>query len=187
MLTLMLIGVTLWEYKIALVGVVLYLWSAQLVECVQRIINWFRGIRWRKPLVPVQEDEERLEGIPVREIVAFVIKHDGFPTLPAKQWFQVRNERLQAIAQRLEDIGILQRWPNNSRVLAEWIRENLKRGEIDITKKPSPTLVKVSATEMKYIENPLIYAEKAPEKDTGNGREMSEKTERIVQENPELA
>lgn len=77
----------------------------------------------------IEPDEVTLEGVPVIELVDFLIRNRNFireGENGARATFGLRMERYQRLAGNLERVGILVRGENNSRIIApEWTRQTL--------------------------------------------------------------
>lgn len=86
----------------------------------------FIGIDDTQELAEESESQEMIEGIPVNELIAHLIKFRSFKRTEVEAKFWIARHRFTEIADKLESIWILSRGENNARVL------NSERSQFDM-------------------------------------------------------
>lgn len=86
----------------------------------------FVGINETQELEEESESQEMIEGIPVNELIAHLIKFRSFKRTEVETKFWIARHRFTEIADKLESIWILSRGENNARVL------NPERSQFDM-------------------------------------------------------
>lgn len=101
-----------------------------------------------KNIIPEKIDDEEsdtIEGIPVFELLDHLFEYKSFKRDDIEKKFAVPRNRFTELAQRFEEMNILVRWSNNSRILNEdFSRQDIARiinwktkaSEIEMTFRP---------------------------------------------------
>ena len=69
---------------------------------------------------------ERLEGAPLDDLIDHMIETNSFKRATVEARFSIPRHRVSLLGDRLEEVGILERGPNNARVLAPMSRERIR-------------------------------------------------------------
>ena len=69
---------------------------------------------------------ERLEGAPLDDLIDHMIETNSFKRATVEARFSIPRHRVTLLGDRLEEVGILERGPNNARVLAPMSRERIR-------------------------------------------------------------